>query len=434
MKNKKAIKVGVIFIVLIILATIISNIASDFTKVKVLVQKTSRQSINHDIDTEGQIVTDTNELVIVPEELMIENIYVKKGQRVSPKDVLFSIESGSLKKQLKKYQNLLNTSSTSANASLERAQEDYNEAVKEGENSVSESLQAYNNAKNEYENYKVSENPDENHLSELAQDVDTKKETYDSAIKNSNKSIKEAERALEDAKNNSEYKNIEEYKSIIDELNKIEKNNCNVFSSKNGVVQEVLIKNGELTASGSSLVLALDSKEKSVVFDVDEAMRDYINKNSQVSVSGYNNQNEYLEYDNQKVYKIYNDSNSNSEDDVSKSDKSTLKVVVKLENCDFDALSNVNVKINNKSEKYEYCVPTDAVMQDGKKYFIFTVSKKNGLLGEETVVKRVDVEIADKDSQYVAIKNGEILYEEDIICEFDKVIENGTRIKINEKE
>ena len=434
MKNKKAIKVGVIFIVLIILATIISNIASDFTKVKVLVQKTSRQSINHDIDTEGQIVTDTNELIIVPEELMIENIYVKKGQRVSPKDVLFSIESGSLEKQLKKYQNLLNTSSTSANASLERAQEDYNGAVKEGERSVSESLQAYNNAKNEYENYRANENPDENRLSELAQAVENKKETYDSAIKNSNQSIKEAGRALEDAKNNSEYKNIEEYKSTINELNKIEENNCNVFSSKNGVVQEVLIKNGELTPSGSSLVLALDSKEKSVVFDVDEAMRDYINKNSQVSVSGYNNQNEYLEYENQKVYKIYNDSNSNSEDDVSESDKSALKVVVKLQNCDFDVLSNVNVKINNKSEKYEYCVPTDAVMQDGKKYFIFTVSKKNGLLGEETVAKRFDVEIADKDSQYVAIKNGEILYEEDIICGFDKVIENGTRIKINEKE
>ncbi len=163
-------------------------------------------------------------------------------------------------------------------------------------------------------------------------------------------------------------------------------------------------------------------------------MRDYINKNSLVSVSGYNSENEYLEYDNQQIYKIYNDSNSNSEEDVSESDSNTLKIVVKIQDCDFDILSNVNVKINNKSEKYDYCIPTDAVMQDGKKYFIFTVSKKNGLLGEETVAKRVDVEIADKDSQYVAIKNGEILYEEDIICGFDKVIENGTRIKISEKE
>ena len=434
MKNKKAIKVGVSFIVLIIIATIISNIASDFTKVKVLVQKTSRQIINHNIVTEGQVTTDTNELIIVPEELMIENIYVKKGQNVSSKDVLFSIESGSLEKQLKKYQNLLDTSNTSVNATLERAQEDYNAAVKEGENSVSESLQAYNNAKNEYENYKANETPDESRLSELAQAVETKKETYDSAIKNSNQSIKEAERALEDAKNNSEYKNIEEYKSIINELNKIEDNNCNIFSSENGVVQEILIKNGECTPSGSSLVLALDSKEKSVVFDVDEEMRDYINKNSLVSVSGYNSENEYLEYDNQQIYKIYNDSNSNSEEDVSESDSNTLKIVVKIQDCDFDILSNVNVKINNKSEKYDYCIPTDAVMQDGKKYFIFTVSKKNGLLGEETVAKRVDVEIADKDSQYVAIKNGEILYEEDIICGFDKVIENGTRIQISEKE
>ncbi|MCH5296716.1 MAG: hypothetical protein J1E85_03500 [Ruminococcus sp.] len=433
--KKKAIKVFAVFIVLVILATVISNIASDFTKVKVMVQKTSRQSINHNIDTEGMVITEINKLITVPEDLLIENIYVKEGQSVSSEDILFSIESGSLEKQIKKIQNLLNASSTLANATLIRAQEDYNEAVSEGQDSVTESLQAYNNAKKEYENYKADENYEVSRLSELEQAVENTKVTYESAVKNRKQSIKDAERALEDAKNSSEYNNIEEYKSKIDELNKIMDNNCNIFSGNNGIVQEILIKNGESTLSNSAIILALDSDKKSVVFDVDKSMRDYVNKDSSVSVSGYNSENEYCVYDNQQIYKIYNNSSSDSMDGVYESDANTNKVVVKLQNCNFSVLSTVNIKMENNSEKYEYCVPVDAIMQDGDNYFVYIVSKKNGLLGEETVAKHVDVEIADKDSQYAAIKNGEILYEEDIICGIDKVIEDGTKIKIfDEKE
>lgn len=431
--NKKAIKVFIVFFVLMILATFISNISSEFTKATVTVQRMSTKSINHSVEAEGVIISDSNKLITVPEDLLVENIYVEKGQCVESKDVLFSVDSASIEKQINKYEKLLETSQTSADTTLTRAQDDYDEAVSDGEISVASAFEKYDNAVKEYEKYEISENCDYDQLASLKETVDSTKEVYDSAVKSQEQSLKEANRDLEDAKNNFEYDNIDEYNSKINELKAIKDNKYCVCSDTNGTVQEIFINNGESTHSGSAIMLALESGEKSVVIDVDKSMRDYLNEKDVVSVSGYNGENEYCTYDNQKIYKIYNstinDSIGSSEENIN-----SIKVEIKLKDCNLNVSSVVKIKIENNSDKYEYCVPINAVMQDNDDYFVYVVSKKNGFSGDEFTAKRVDIDIDDKDSQYAAIKNGEVLYEEDIICETDKVIENGTKIKVSNKE
>lgn len=431
--NKKAIKVFIVFFVLMILATFISNISSEFTKATVTVQRMSTKSINHSVEAEGVIISDSNKLITVPEDLLVENIYVEKGQCVVSKDVLFSVDSASIEKQINKYEKLLETSQTSADTTLTRAQDDYDEAVSDGEISVASAFEKYDNAVKEYEKYEISENCDYDQLASLNETVDSTKEVYDSAVKSQEQSLKEANRALEDAKNNFEYDNIDEYNSKINALKAIKDNKYCVCSDTNGTVQEIFINNGESTPSGSAIMLALESGEKSVVIDVDKSMRDYLNEKDVVSVSGYNGENEYCTYDNQKIYKIYNstinDSIGSSEENIN-----SIKVEIKLKDCNLNVSSVVKIKIENNSDKYEYCVPINAVMQDNDDYFVYVVSKKNGFSGDEFTAKRVDIDIDDKDSQYAAIKNGEVLYEEDIICETDKVIENGTKIKVSNKE
>lgn len=429
--NKKAIKVLIVFFVLMILATLVSNISSEFTKATVTVQRMSAKSISHSVEAEGVILSNSNKLITVPENLLVEKIYVEKGQHIASKDVLFSVDSASVEKEISTYEKLLKMSQTSVDTTLRRAQDDYAEAVSNGEISVASAFEKYDNAFNEYEKYKISENCDSDQLASLKETVDNTKEAYDSALKSQEQSLKEAGRTLEDAKNNAEYDNIDKYNTKLNELKAIKDNKYRVCSDTNANVQEISINNGEITSSGSAITLALESGEKNVVVDVDKSMRPYINEKDVVSVSGYNGENEYCTYDNQTIYKIYNSTIKDSTGSSSEKDCDSIKVEIKLKDCNLNVSSVAKIKIENKSDKYEYCVPINAVMQDNDDYFVYVVSKKNGFLGDELTAKRVDIEIKDKDSQYVAIKTGEVLYEEDIICKTDKVIENGTKIKLS---
>lgn len=293
------------------------------------------------------------------------------------------------------------------------------DALTEAENA----LYAYN----EQQNNSSSASYDEQ-LKTLYDDYKAKEEAYNEAVKQRQSTIQSANRTLEDAKAPenvdtatalTENDDLEEKQLAVDELQKVMDVNGKITAPSDGLITKVNVTTGETTTEDTAIRISDQSAGYKFTATLDKASAKYLSKDDKVTLDLGNG----TTVEGLTVQSI----------DVSAEDKNSYELTVSIPAKVKKLGSIATLKVEKASKKYDTCVPLGALHSDGDKYYVYVINEKDTILGTETAVDKVQVDILDKNNEQAAIE-GSFSWGQQFVLTSSKTLRNGDRVRLVEGE
>lgn len=335
---------------------------------------------------------------------------IKKAEEASPKD-----ESGNSTLTPEKKQKIREQ----VNASLMQDANTAKDALEEAKNALS--------AYNEQQNNSNSASYDEQ-LKTLYNDYKAKEEAYNEAVKQRQSTIQSANRTLEDAKAPENVDtataltandDLEEKQLAVDKLQKVMDVDGKITAPSDGLITKVNVTTGETTTEDTAIRISDQSAGYKFTATLDKASAKYLSKDDKVTLDlGKGTTVEGL-----TVQSI----------DVSAEDKNSYELTVSIPAKVKKLGSIATLKVEKASKKYDTCVPLGALHSDGGKYYVYVINEKDTILGTETAVDKVQVDILDKNNEQAAIE-GSFSWGQKFVLTSSKTLRNGDRVRLVEGE
>ncbi len=392
--QKKAVKILIVFLILMIGCTILSRVADSMTIPRVKVDNIKSKTIIDNLTAQGRVIKNREEKISVVEGLKINHVNISEGS---------VIKFGEIKKNINQDQK-----------TLTRANEDYNKAINLKKQSVQNALKEMNTAKKALEDYsKLSEDKKEPGMEEsLKADYKSKKEMYDSAVAESNDTV-DLDRTLQDTKDSLK---IDEYNKELSKFQPLLDAGGKIIAEKEGIVTSVIAENGGVTTDTIAFI-ADKSEGFKFIGEVDKEKRTSIKQGQTITV----NLGTYGMVEDLTIDSISR--NQENED--------TLNITVILPVGIGDIDDNGEIIISSKSKRYTTCVPLTALRQGaGDSYYVLVVTEKETVLGEELIAKKIDLNIEKRDGEYAAVTEGALGKNDKIIIDSNKIINDGDRVRL----
>ena len=293
------------------------------------------------------------------------------------------------------------------------------DALTEAENALS--------AYNEQQNNSSSASYDEQ-LKTLYDDYKAKEEAYNEAVKQRQSTIQSADRTLEDAKAPenvdtatalTENDDLEAKQLAVDELQKVMDVNGKITAPSDGLITKVNVTTGETTTEDTAIRISDQSAGYKFTATLDKASAKYLSKDDKVTLDLGNG----TTVEGLTVQSI----------DVSAEDKNSYELTVSIPAKVKKLGSIATLKVEKASKKYDTCVPLGALHSDGDKYYVYVINEKDTILGTETAVDKVQVNILDKNSEQAAIE-GSFSWGQKFVLTSSKTLRNGDRVRLVEGE
>ena len=293
------------------------------------------------------------------------------------------------------------------------------DALTEAENALS--------AYNEQQNNSSSASYDEQ-LKTLYDDYKAKEEAYNEAVKQRQSTIQSADRTLEDAKAPenvdtatalTENDDLEEKQLAVDELQKMMDVNGKITAPSDGLITKVNVTTGETTTEDTAIRISDQSAGYKFTATLDKASAKYLSKDDKVTLNLGNG----TTVEGLTVQSI----------DVSAEDKNSYELTVSIPAKVKKLGSIATLKVEKASKKYDTCVPLGALHSDGDKYYVYVINEKDTILGTETAVDKVQVDILDKNNEQAAIE-GSFSWGQKFVLTSSKTLRNGDRVRLVEGE
>ena len=293
------------------------------------------------------------------------------------------------------------------------------DALTEAENALS--------AYNEQQNNSSSASYDEQ-LKTLYDDYKAKEEAYNEAVKQRQSTIQSANRTLEDAKAPenvdtatalTENDDLEEKQLAVDELQKVMDVNGKITAPSDGLITKVNVTTGETTTEDTAIRISDQSAGYKFTATLDKASAKYLPKDDKVTLDLGNG----TTVEGLTVQSI----------DVSAEDKNSYELTVSIPAKVKKLGSIATLKVEKASKKYDTCVPLGALHSDGDKYYVYVINEKDTILGTETAVDKVQVDILDKNNEQAAIE-GSFSWGQQFVLTSSKTLRNGDRVRLVEGE
>lgn len=305
---------------------------------------------------------------------------------------------------------------------LQNANDEINtakDALTEAENALS--------AYNEQQNNSSSASYDEQ-LKTLYDDYKAKEEAYNEAVKQRQSTIQSANRTLEDAKAPENVDtataltandDLEEKQLAVDELQKVMDVNGKITAPSDGLITKVNVTTGETTTEDTAIRISDQSAGYKFTATLDKASAKYLSKDDKVTLDLGNG----TTVEGLTVQSI----------DVSAEDKNSYELTVSIPAKVKKLGSIATLKVEKASKKYDTCVPLGALHSDGDKYYVYVINEKDTILGTETAVDKVQVDILDKNNEQAAIE-GSFSWGQKFVLTSSKTLRNGDRVRLVEGE
>ena len=305
---------------------------------------------------------------------------------------------------------------------LQNANDEINkakDALTEAENALS--------AYNEQQNNSSSASYDEQ-LKTLYDDYKAKEEAYNEAVKQRQSTIQSANRTLEDAKAPENVDtataltandDLEEKQLAVDELQKVMDVNGKITAPSDGLITKVNVTTGETTTEDTAIRISDQSAGYKFTATLDKASAKYLSKDDKVTLDLGNG----TTVEGLMVQSI----------DVSAEDKNSYELTVSIPAKVKKLGSIATLKVEKASKKYDTCVPLGALHSDGDKYYVYVINEKDTILGTETAVDKVQVDILDKNNEQAAIE-GSFSWGQKFVLTSSKTLRNGDRVRLVEGE
>ena len=143
MKQKRWVRIAVVFFALMIVLTIFSRAASSAVKAHVSVVKASRQKISHEIQLDGSVEAKNYFLQYVPAGLMVTGVQASAGQQMEAGDVIFTVDVQKVQEKIKALESELDRADQKDRLSISRAEASYQDVKTNAEEEKALAYEAY---------------------------------------------------------------------------------------------------------------------------------------------------------------------------------------------------------------------------------------------------------------------------------------------------
>lgn len=302
-----------------------------------------------------------------------------------------------------------------ANDKVDKAKD----ALSEAENALS----AYNEQQNNNSNASYDEQ-----LKALYDDYKSKEEAYNEAIKQRKSTIQSADRSLEDANTPesvdtasalTENDDLQEKQLAVDKLQKVMDAGGKVTAPSDGLVTKVNATTGEATTEDTAIRISDQSAGYKFTATLDKSDAKFLAKDDKVTLDLGNG----TSVEGLKIQSI----------DVSQEDKNSYELTVSIPAKVKKIGTIATLKVEKASKKYDTCVPLTALHSDGDKYYVYVINEKDTILGTETAVDKVQVEILDKNNEQAAI-DGTFSWDQKFVLTSSKTLRDGDRVRLLEEQ
>ncbi len=301
-----------------------------------------------------------------------------------------------------------------------------NDKVDKAKDALSEAENALS-AYNEQQNNNSSASYDEQ-LKTLYDDYKSKEEAYDEAIKQRKSTIQSADRSLEDANTPesvdtasalTENDDLQEKQLAVDKLQKVMDAGGKVTAPSDGLVTKVNVTTGEATTEDTAIRISDQSAGYKFAATLDKSDAKFLAKDDKVTLDLGNG----TSVEGLKIQSI----------DVSQEDKNSYELTVSIPAKVKKIGTIATLKVEKASKKYDTCVPLTALHSDGDKYYVYVINEKDTILGTETAVDKVQVEILDKNNEQAAI-DGAFSWDQKFVLTSSKTLRDGDRVRLLEEQ
>lgn len=302
---------------------------------------------------------------------------------------------------------------------LSRAQEDYDETVSKNEKLVREAKNLWQEAEQKLENYQNGEDEDSTDES-LVEDA---KKALEDAKSQQTQQKKSAKRAIEDAgetdavDHSVEINNVSiaEKQRALAQLQKAKEQKGKIVAQTDATVSKILLTAGDRTAETAAFLLADLSEGARFTTQISKEDAKYVVVGDAVTLKVSDKS-----YEDMTVL-----STETNED-------SSVRVTVYVPKKTISIGTHASMEIEQSSEKYATTLPLTAIHAEQSKYFVYVLEKEDTVLGEETVARKVNVSIVEKNGEYAALSDGSLSEDDSAIVESDTMLANGEKVRLKE--
>lgn len=306
--------------------------------------------------------------------------------------------------------------------------------------------------------------------------VQEKQAAYDQAVRNREDSLYNAQKSVDSA-------NLEAAKSYSVEQSQILRGQKEeeiaklqalldvqgrVAAPVKGMVTEVSVKAGSASGSGGDILLSDISGGASLTVTFPEELREYVREGAQAVVSaadsgsgqpgmpgagsqgaaGSENQaGKHAVSDRVTIRSIADNSmtgnpmtgNEGAGMDTNGAGSmpeaasgGSFTVTVDLQPDHFTAGEKAMLKVEIPPDNYDTCIPLGALhLREKDQYYVNVAEKRSTILGEEWVIRQVDVDLLEKNEKFAAVEG--ISSEQEIVAESSRTLEEGSRVKMKDE-
>ncbi len=477
------------FLAVMLVFTLLSRAVSGAAMAKVETVKISTGTIEHKVIGSGRTEAGKEIAVYTEAGQRVKEICVQEGQSVEEGEVLFLVDLQELEEQImaarQELEKLkLQGQDTQSAQSVERqnqqnarnrAAEDYNTAVAQGNEAVAEAKAAWDRAEQElqqflqtspeadnsgkntliprtdlsapeekYENSETGEETQkkdseedsgqaqpendaanwEARKKELEEAASQARAAYQAALSSRTDNVKNAARALEDASlpraSDSTGKQNEitrqQQELALNKLLKLKEAEGTVTAPVGGMVTNIAITTGDFTTEGTAIRLADTSKGCRITASISKADEKYVSKGSPVIITASGSKDKISDYTVSNITEH-------------EEDKDLLNVSIDLPEGVLEAGISVEVEIQQKSKNYNTVLPLEALHEEQTGYYVLILQEEKGVLGSELTAKRFEVEVLDKNDTKAALEEGMLTGDQEVISSSSRFIDDGSKVR-----
>lgn len=475
--KERAVKYFAVFLLFMLICTIVSRGIYAWQMPKVVTGTMEAHALSRDIKADGVVITKEEVPVVVDAGILVEKVCVVEGQKVEAGDLLFQLQMSDLEKLLQqmdaqihaKEEQLAQLNASGA-AAVNRANQDLKDVSDSASGAVGQADSAYRAAcaqrdafpseeqyrenayqkdaeyqklyqaahkkkaakadKEAFEFYKKSLDAAlaENYAKEK-QELDAvvaeKEQALNEANSNRQNAVKQAQRDLEDAKNNggsgtkleqqNEIQILKEQRSGFAALYQAE---GKVLCGISGYVSRISVHAGERTADTSAMVISDAAGEKLLQAILPQEEKAYISAGDKVSISFQEGSKQISGVEIEAVGEL---------------EDGSCQVTCKISGQDIDIGELGKMELIKEIGRYACTIPKDALFNDGGTDYVFVIEEQETILGTELMARRRKVKIMNQDEEYAALEDDSLTDEEQFVSDTDKEIKDGTRVRLREE-
>jgi len=417
-KKKKILKLGRVFLIVMVLITFFSKSMNSWLLPNVVADKVASGKIKQEIIAEGTVKPTEVASVYGNETYKISKLHKQAGDTVEKGDLIYSIDAGDFVKQMddlkldyaiveNEYRQLENDRATLINDEKEQLDEAYKTAkaeCKKLEAKVDQQKELYEIGaitRSDYEEKKELLDAEKQKELELAKAVANYTENISSKLQNLELSLEN--KALKLQKIDNEIVAVEEALS-----------NEGILAEGKGMLIEINYKAGDKTNTQLPLYQWVADESGVVVeFEVDGYWGEFLALGDEIKI----------EYADEKIDAFIISSQKRSEGDFIFSAEPETMIALN---------SSVEIKMRLAVGDYNALVPSASIFNDSKgESYVYVIENEAGAFGDKFIIEKRYVTIGNHNDENTGILSG-LNANDPIVLYSDSVLADGAEIDVEE--